>query len=269
MRSFRAVAILASVGLGAACSGEGPLRLVYVANEGILAGSDSSAVVIDALYDAPNPAYAAPSEAALEALIAGEDPFQSINLVLVTHNHPDHFAPAVVSRFLAANPQARLVAPVDVVETLKGLPAWGSYEDRVIPLTLVVGESQELAVGGIRVKAVRTLHSGERDSPMNLMYLVQMDGWALFHDGDSNHLPETFRTAMDGAPPLDLAVVGDWFPTSGEGKLILDEILKSRFVGLGHRPLDPGALTADSLAGLGDTYLVFEHPGERWELPPS
>jgi L-ascorbate metabolism protein UlaG (beta-lactamase superfamily) len=269
MRSSRVVAMLVSVGLGSACSGEGSLRLVYIANEGILAATDSSAVVIDALYDAPNPAYAAPSEAALEALIAGADPFEPVDLVLVTHDHPDHFAPSVVSRFLSANPRARLVAPVDAVETLKALPAWGSYEDRVIPLTLGVGESKELAVDGIRVKAVRTLHSGERESPMNVMYLVQMDGWALFHDGDSNHLPETFRTAMDGAPPLDLAVVGDWFPWSGEGKLILDEILKSRFVGLGHRPLDPGTLTADSFAVLGETYFLFDHPGERWELPPS
>lgn len=269
MTWLRGVALLVSVGLGSACSGERGLRLVYVANDGILAGTASSAVVIDALFDAPAPSYAAPSGAALGALIAGRSPFQPVDLVLVTHGHPDHFAPSVVSRFLEANPRARLVAPADVADSLRALPAWSTYRDRVIPLALDVGRSREVAVGGIRVKAVRTLHSGERASPMNLMYLVQMDGWALFHDGDSNHLPETFRTAMAGAPPLDLAVVGDWFPTSGEGKRILDEILKPRFVGLGHRPLDPGALTADSLAGLGDAYLLFEPPGKRWTLPPA
>ena len=36
---------------------------------------------------------------------------------------------------------------------------------------------------------------------MNLMYLVEMDGWTVFHEGAGQALQEPLHASRDGEPP--------------------------------------------------------------------
>lgn len=78
----------------------GPLVLNYVANEGVLVSSGDAKVLIDSLFDKPNKEYRAPSSAVLEQIIRGEAPYDGVDLLLVTHNHADHFDPVLAARYL-------------------------------------------------------------------------------------------------------------------------------------------------------------------------
>jgi len=83
-----------------ASGAKAPLSLTYVANMGVLVGSDGTKVLIDALFDKPNPEYRSPEPGVLDKIIKGEAPYDGVKLALVTHNHPDHFAAGVAIRFL-------------------------------------------------------------------------------------------------------------------------------------------------------------------------
>jgi L-ascorbate metabolism protein UlaG (beta-lactamase superfamily) len=48
-------------------------------------------ILIDALFDRPNPAYRAPSPDTIDRMVNGIAPFDGVTAALVTHNHPDHF----------------------------------------------------------------------------------------------------------------------------------------------------------------------------------
>lgn len=273
--------IIASV-LFAACGGaadtvqrealpDSELNLLFVANEGVLVSTQSNKVLIDALFTRPNPAYAAPPVDMLDQMETGQPPFDGVDVVLVTHNHPDHFEAASAGRFLTQNPRAVLVVPADAAGTLRdSLPQWDSISDRVISIGLDPGESVEQAIGGVTVTAYRTLHSGQRDTPQNLMYLIEMEGRTVFHEGDSDGHPDTFSLFDLSDKQIDLALVHFWFPTNLEAERTLREILRADHVGLFHFPLSLMESAPETLAQVMPDYtdmFLLTNPGERKAFP--
>jgi glyoxylase-like metal-dependent hydrolase (beta-lactamase superfamily II) len=70
-----------------------------------LAAAGDLKVLVDALFDKPNPEYRAPAPEVLEKIMKGATPFDGVDLVLVTHNHPDHFEARLAVRYLETLPE--------------------------------------------------------------------------------------------------------------------------------------------------------------------
>ncbi len=215
-----------------------PLTLTYIANAGALVSSGGNKVLIDALFDSPNPEYRAPSPDVLEKIMRGTAPYDGIDLVLVTHNHPDHLNPRLAVRYLESVPGSFLAAPADAVaEMRKSASDWTKIEQRVVSLDIKVGEREKRILGEIPVTALRTLHSGGGDSPMNLVYVFDLGGWNVFHEGDSAGKPDDFRVLELESGPVDLALVHFWFPLEPNCARYLQEVLKPDHIALTHLPI--------------------------------
>jgi hypothetical protein len=121
-----------------------PLQLTFIANEGVLVSSGEKKVLIDALFDKPNPEYRAPYPEVLDGIMKGEPPYDGVDLLLITHNHPDHFDAPLASRYLDMVPDPILLAPADAVAELRKASAnWGKIKSRVISLDMKVGEKEK------------------------------------------------------------------------------------------------------------------------------
>lgn len=215
-----------------------PLQLLSIANSGVLVGAGDSKVLIDALFDKPNPEYRAPAPGILDKILKGEPPFDGVDLVLVTHNHPDHFDPALAVRYMESRPETLLAAPADAVAEMREAAAdWAKIEARVVAFDLKVGEREKKDLKGIPVSAYRTLHSGDRESPMNIMYLFELDGRRVFHEGDSAGKPGDAHDLGMVDVPVDLALVHFWFPLEPACARFLQEVLKPEHIGLTHLPI--------------------------------
>jgi L-ascorbate metabolism protein UlaG (beta-lactamase superfamily) len=237
-------------------TGEEPLALTYIANEGVLVSSGETKVLIDALFDKPNPEYRAPSADVLEKIIKGAAPFDGIDLVLVTHNHPDHFNPSLAVRYLETVPGPVLLAPVDAVaEMRKAAADWNKIEPRVVSLDIKVGGKEKRILEKIPVIALRTLHSGGGESPMNLMYLFELEGWRVFHEGDSTGKPDDFQSFGLGDASVDLALVHYWFPLEPNCARFLQEVLKPGHIALMHLPI---RLEGDAPGKIGQVRQFYQ-----------
>jgi L-ascorbate metabolism protein UlaG (beta-lactamase superfamily) len=196
-----------------------PLELNYVANMGVLVSSGDFKVLMDGLFSKPNPVYRAPSPETIKSMIKGEAPFDGIDLVLVTHNHSDHFDPALAVRYLEERPLPILVAPSDAVEVMrKASRDWPEIAQRVIAINLNVGENTKRDVACIPLTIVRTLH-GTTKVPMNLMYLIEVNGWGVFHEGDSSGRPDDYLGFGLGTVPVALAHLNIKNESIVEGKI--------------------------------------------------
>jgi L-ascorbate metabolism protein UlaG (beta-lactamase superfamily) len=175
----------------------------------------------------------------LQRMETGQAPFDGVDIALVTHDHSDHFSLGSALRFLERNPDAVLVAAADaaaaiqfVVEDRPGI------RERVISIELEPGTVSEREVAGIRLKIFRTLHSGNREAPQNLMYLVDLNGRTVFHEGDSDGSLATFARLNPGQEKIEVALVHYWYPTNPDGSVILADYLGAEHVGLFHLPIE-------------------------------
>jgi L-ascorbate metabolism protein UlaG (beta-lactamase superfamily) len=218
-------------------AGRAPLLLTYVANEGALVSSGDSKVLIDALFDQPNPDYRAPSPDVLDKIMKGEAPFDGVDLALVTHNHPDHFDASLGARYMARFTGTVLVAPADAVADMRKQAEWPKIERRIVALELAVGRTARMDLKGVRLTAFRTLHSGDRESPMNLMYLVELDGWRVFHEGDPTGRCDEFGDFGAGSAPIDLALVHFWYALDPMCARFFQEVVKPDHIALMHLPI--------------------------------
>jgi L-ascorbate metabolism protein UlaG (beta-lactamase superfamily) len=214
-----------------------PLILQPLANAGALVACGGKAVLIDALFDKPNPEYRAPANDVLEKMRLGEPPFDGVDLVLVTHNHPDHFDPALAVRYLEARPEATLVIPADAVAAMQTQSAnWEKVAPRIVALDLKLGQKATMTIQGIPLTAFRTLH-GRNETPMNLMYLFEVGGRLVFHEGDSNASPKEWWCFGLGGAPIDLALVHYWMPLVPDQAGFLREVLAPAHIALTHLPV--------------------------------
>lgn len=100
-----------------------------------------------------------------------------LDVILVTHLHPDHIDPAQVPALIAANPGARVLVEPGVIDAY--------HLERAEPLAA----DTALVVGRLRVEAVGGLHAViHRDIPQigNVGLVLSAEGEpTFFHPGDS------------------------------------------------------------------------------------
>ena len=116
------------------------------------------------------------------------------DLILVTHDHFDHFSAGDIARIGSA--ATTLIGPAAVTDQASGLTA----------VTLAPGETT--TVGGVTVTAVPAYNldkfrcPGEPYHPREagyLGYVVEMDGLRIYHAGDTDAIPEMSDVRCDVA----------------------------------------------------------------------
>ncbi len=123
-------------------------------------------------------------------LAAGSPP---AGLILITHEHSDHFSPDDIA--LVATAATEFVAPAQVAAKLHGRVHQVKAGDR-------------LTVRGIAVEVLPAYNLSKRFHPQkagHVGYVLTVDGQRIYHAGDTDAIPE-----MQGLKP-DIALV----PVSG------------------------------------------------------
>lgn len=133
-----------------------------------------------------------------EAPFRGGD-LRSANLLLASHKHSDHLDPGTMPDLMAASRTAQLALPASLIEHAHAL---GLPGDRLIGLE--AGQSLEHA--GFRVRAVPSAHEGldtdARGRHLYLGFVVEVDGFRLYHGGDGLAYPGLIDWLGPG--PFDL-----------------------------------------------------------------
>lgn len=119
-----------------------------------------------------------------------------LDVILVTHLHPDHVDPAYAPALVAANPQARVLVEPGVIDAVP--------LDRAEPITA----DTSVDLGGVTVAAVGGLHAViHRDIPRigNVGMVISAEGEpTLFHPGDS------LAAIPSGVDVLAVPAYGPW-----------------------------------------------------------
>jgi len=120
---------------------------------------------------------------------------KTVNLVLFTHDHMDHFSPGKTEDIFKAT-GAPVLAEAKVAGKLKGkIPA-----DKLVSAE----NGKTYTLGGVNATAIQGIHRG----PI-ILYQIKMDGVTLFHGGDSGYV-----SLKDYPSQVAIVPVGRMSPTA-------------------------------------------------------
>jgi L-ascorbate metabolism protein UlaG (beta-lactamase superfamily) len=230
-----------------------PVRVTYLANEGVLIGGPC-AVLVDALFRDSLGAYPRHAAGVREALEEARPPFDSVGLALATHYHLDHWDPGAIARFLGSNPRALYAAPPEAVAMM---PA--EVRAQVRPLSRA---SPTLEAGGARVDVLALAHGappGAAPAPHN-GYRIACGTTVLAHLGDSSPDEASFAT-LAAAGPVDVAFVPFWWLLGSSGRTFVLERWKPRHVVVVHLGGGDGESAAEIARSVPRAW-VCTRPGE-------
>lgn len=162
-----------------------PLTLTYVSNSGFLIEAGETKILVDALFAE----HEFPPPDVLAMMVGFQPPFDAVDLVLVTHNRPDHFSAEIVTRYLRAHPDTVLVADALSARRVS------ARVPQVTEIALTPGAHRQMVVNGVGVECLYIVTS-EDDLP-NIGYLITVGGWRLFHPGDIVDVDATLAVLRD------------------------------------------------------------------------
>ena len=90
---------------------ENMVRATLISNAGLLLEYRGVKLLVDAIYHTTDPFSTSPP-AVWSAMLAGEPPFDGVDTLLFTHDHPDHFSPERLMQYLRYRTVRQVVLPV-------------------------------------------------------------------------------------------------------------------------------------------------------------
>lgn len=259
---------------GASASEHPTPRAHYIANMGAMIEHGQTKIVFDPLFHYDYDTYDRVPAKIEAALLAGIEPWNSIDAVFISHYHGDHFDPAIILKLLGAQQTIELFGPEQAAAAIRELVV--DPEDpvleRVHGLSLENGATAiDIELGPLLIEAIRIPHEGWPDyheDVENIVFRVTLDSeTTVMHFGDADPVDEHYsgnpehwkeRQTHFAMPPY-------WFFFSNEGRQILgDRIGAVNVVGM-HVPTKVPDDPSNRPENLQDVDL-FTQPGETRTL---
>jgi L-ascorbate metabolism protein UlaG (beta-lactamase superfamily) len=207
------------------------VTITYLANEGVLLASGSTQVLIDALFLRYGPEYAVPADSTQAALERAAAPFESVDLILVTHRHGDHFHSAPLAAHLRANPEAALLTSQQVIDSIRHVPGVARLAPRMVARTMAPGTRRRALVNGIPVDLLGLPHGGRRHRHVeHLGYVVELGGRRVLHLGDAELSEATLAPLRLDTTRIDVALIPAWAVTDRESREAIRRWVRPRQV---------------------------------------
>lgn len=184
-------------------------QIIYIANEGVFIENEGKKILIDALHKKSSSLYQETKFPYPDMLLNGDEPFDMVDLFLITHVHDDHFNKEYMSEYLEKHQETILIAPQQVLDTLGNVPYLAA---QIYP---VKGKDNGLMyeMDGIKITTIPLLHSYQKKNAWveNMAYLIDIEGVTVLHVGDAELIEENFQAIQKAIKgKVDYAIFPYW-----------------------------------------------------------
>ncbi len=247
---------------------QGQVTVTYVGNAGFLLTAGGHKILVDGIFSGDASEYTQPADV-VELITAARPPFDTIDLILVTHGHKDHFELERVRDYLEKKSQTVFISTGAVTKGLLSIPI---LNDRVTGITLEPGEKREQTVNGVRVIAYHLTHGYTKagEEYPNLGFIVEMNGVKFFHSGDMNTtIVKVDDLKMLGLADeqIDIAFLPHWlFRSAGAYSYATEGVPARHYIPMHYHFTTP-RLNRKLIKRIAPDAILFEKELDSWIMP--
>lgn len=214
--------------------------ILLVANAGVLVRTGSLALLVDGVHREDGHLFSRVGEGDLERMRQGEAPFERLDYLLFTHEHPDHFTPGLVRDLTAQRRVKGVFLPKSRGGSAELVRLTESLRERDVaywPLGLEPGRTRVIEPEeGVRITPFGTRHMGPQFRGVrNDCFLVEVGGVRLLFTGDADPVATHFEEPLRDVVP-DAAFVNPIFYHDPAGQAVLNDVIRPREVVVYHLP---------------------------------
>lgn len=118
-----------------------------------------------------------------------------VDLIIATHDHPDHADPQTIPALMAANPGCLLAGPGSVISLAR---RWGLPTERLVRLD----RGATIEVSGFMVHARYAEHTAD-----SISIVIEINGTRIAHTGDGLYSARLSAELAEAAPAALIAVI--------------------------------------------------------------
>jgi L-ascorbate metabolism protein UlaG (beta-lactamase superfamily) len=214
------------------------VEITFLGNCGFLISAGSTHILFDAVHrQADYPQYST-SDDAFRKMLDKEAPFERIDLMLVSHDHPDHVTADMAFQVLSHHPETTLVANDRALSGIRerNAAAYEKAADRIVSVTPEPASLKAVSVQGLSFKVFTQIHDPHTEELVSA-YLLDLNGIRILLHADS----DLDRNAADLAKlGLEDENVDLWFftdrPHAALDK-VMTTIIKPKSYVIMHNPI--------------------------------
>jgi len=166
--------------------------ITYVSNAGVLININDKKILIDSLCTSKVRSYKSTPVEIREKIINGVPPFHNIDIMLITHEHSDHFDANLVCNFLEKSSDTVVIANKEVISNIRKCMI-STNTINLIELNSSVHCTEKINVNGVEIQSISMIHEGKDYIDVNnLSFLIEYDV-KILHLGDAAPVIENFE----------------------------------------------------------------------------
>lgn len=246
-------------------SSQQKVKVTYIANDGVMIEYQGKKVVIDAINRASNlSGWVTPSNAAYMAVENGVAPYDDIDIIMITHNHGDHYNVSAVANYLSDHPNTKLVVPNSIK------PNFSAFSSQIVNFSLPKFERINLEINDITLDVLHIEHFDQFGNDFSQVesyaYVVHFNDKRFLHAGDIDYIDsdlEVFNLLDDNITVAFIPTFGDLVSTTNRDAL-MDNVDPENIVCL-HFLTGSMATTLNQVNAIYPNAEVFTTPFETIE----
>ena len=229
------------------------MEIRFIANDGFLIEISNKKILIDALFGGVESDWCVlPSREVIGCMEKGTEPFDRIDVILITHSHFDHFNPEIVLKHLESNEAGILICPEQVRLELEKDKRYDQVSARVMEITPKLdGRYESIDVKGVNIKVWRLKHGpfymedpetgrkyNKHKDVENLGFVIEVDHKRIFHGGDWGYAGRGKKANPLEEEEIDVAFLGmgAYWRLYGPDSRVIAEDTKPGHIVLMHIP---------------------------------